>query len=127
MSNYDLSQQPAPSSCRIIDFDKAQVVPGIVNNTWILVVRGQKPCINMEVMLLPVYYIKCPEYWRWEVIGCLPGGICLPAIDNYTASHELGSAIGSEGIEVVGANQSVKIEVSGGCCDGTLEVQFAQE
>ncbi len=68
---------PQADSCRTIDFEKAEVVPGIVNNTWFLVVSGVKPYMNMKVELIPVVYITQPEYWIIEVVGCLPG-IGLP-------------------------------------------------
>jgi len=31
----------------------------------------------MGVSLVPLIYVKQPEYWGIEVIGTLPGGICL--------------------------------------------------
>ena len=50
---------------------EANVVPGIVNNTFILIVKGKKPYLNMRVLLAPLIYARQPEYWGIEVIGCL--------------------------------------------------------
>ena len=102
---------PKPSSCRLIDFEKAEVRPGIVSGTYFLIVRGTKPYMNMEVDLTPLVYVRQPEYWGIEVIGCLPGGIGLPATEPYTATLALNGTIGTQGIEVIGATRSEKISV----------------
>ena len=102
---------PKPSSCRLIDFEKAEVRPGIVSGTYILIVKGIKPYLNMQVNLVPLVYVKQPKYWGIEVIGCLPGGIGLPATEPYTAVLPLNGTIGTKGIEVIGANKSQKIPV----------------
>ena len=102
---------PQPSSYRLINFDKAEVRPGIVSGTYILIVRGMKPYLNMEVNLVPLVYIRQPEYWGIEVTGCLPGGIGLPATEPYTAILSLTGTIGTKGIEVIGASCSEKILV----------------
>ena len=111
LSLKDFEALPQPSSCRLIDFDKAEVRPGIVSGTYILIVRGIKPYLNMEVNLIPLVYIKQPEYWGIEVTGCLPGGIGIPATEPYTAVLSLTGTIGTKGIEVIGANCSEKILV----------------
>ena len=102
---------PQPSSCRLIDFDKADVFPGIVSGSYILVVKGTKPYLNMQVNLVPLVYIRQPEYWGIEVTGCLSGGIGLPATEPYTAIFALNGTIGTKGIEVIGATRSEKISV----------------
>jgi len=38
------------------------VVPGIVTNTYILIVKGKKPYLNMRVFLSPLTYVRVPEY-----------------------------------------------------------------
>jgi hypothetical protein len=65
------SKLPAPQSCRLIDFDTVKVVPGIVNGTWFLIVSGNKPYVTMRVDLSPRVYIRQPEYWGIEVVGCM--------------------------------------------------------
>ncbi len=102
---------PQPSSCRLINFDKAEVRPGIVSGTYFLIVRGTKPYLNMEVNLVPLVYVRQPEYWGIEVTGCLPGEIGLPATEPYTAILSLTGTIGTKGIEVIGATCSEKILV----------------
>ncbi|HEX8692474.1 MAG TPA: hypothetical protein VF746_08655 [Longimicrobium sp.] len=120
MSEYDIKAMPASENCRRINFEKAEVVPGIIPHTWFLVVSGTKPCINMEVSLQPLVYIRCPEYWGIEVVGCLPGGICLTATGPYSVALQLNGTIGCKGIEVLGARHSEPIEVPDGCdCNGS--------
>jgi hypothetical protein len=115
MTQFDMSAQPTPQGVRLIDFDRAEVRPGFVSGTYILIVTGSLPCINMDAGLVPVSYIRCPDYWRIEVVGSLPHGICLPAIGTLNVHLPLGGIVGSRGIEVVGATKSERIDVSGGC------------
>jgi hypothetical protein len=108
----EFEAMPKPSSCRLIDFEEAEVRPGIVSGTYILIVRGTKPYLNMEVNLTPLVYIRQPEYWGIEVIGCLPGGIGLAApTAPYIASLPLNGITGTQGIEVIGATRSEKISI----------------
>jgi hypothetical protein len=102
---------PHASSCRLIDFEAAEVRPGFVPGTFILIVRGTKPYVNMNVDLVPLVYIRQPEFWGIEVTGCLPGGIGLPATAPYTASLPLNGTIGTRGIEVIGATRTEKIDI----------------
>jgi hypothetical protein len=108
---------PHASSCRLIDFEEAEVRPGIVSGTYILIVRGIKPYLNMEVNLIPLAYIRQPEYWGIEVTGCLPGGIGVAApTAPYIASLPLNGTIGTQGIEVIGATRSEQISVPPNNC-----------
>jgi hypothetical protein len=102
---------PQPSSCRLIDFETSTVRPGIVPGTFFLTVTGQKPCLNMRVELIPLVYIAQPDYWSIEVVGCLPGGICLTAMAPYTVSIPLHGITGKKGIEVVGATRRQRHDV----------------
>src|SRR5215813_9040921 len=115
MSGTTFLQNPPSESCRRLDFDHVEIRPGFVSNTFFLIVRGTAPCINMEVSLAPLIYIRCPEYWGIEVVGCLPTGICLDAIKNYEVSISLAHITGSAGIEVIGATKREKHKVPGGC------------
>ena len=105
-----LAAAQAAQSVRRLNFTKAEVRPGIVNNTFFLIVSGTKPCLNMQVRLSPLIYIKKPEYWGIEVIGTL-SGLCLPAIAPYHVFIPLDGIIGTKGIEVIGATKSKKIKV----------------
>jgi hypothetical protein len=107
---------PQPSSIRLIDFEEAEVRPGIVSGTYILIVKGTKPYLNMKVNLIPLVYIRQPEYWGIEVIGSLPGGIGLPATAPYIASLSLNGTVGTQGIEVIGATRSEQISVPPNKC-----------
>ncbi len=103
---------PPAESCRRVSFEKVNVVPGIVTGSYVLIVEGKKPCLNMEVRLIPVIYVTQPEYWIIEVVGCVAEGICLTGIGEYNVAFDLGGNIGTEGIEVVGADSSKKIRIS---------------
>lgn len=106
----DFSKAPPSQSVKIIDFDEAKVVSGIVPNSYILIVSGTKPYVNMTVELSPLVYVRQPEYWGIEVVGSLPG-IGLPATAPYTVSLPLDGILGTKGIEVIGANKQAKIDV----------------
>ncbi|HEV2835017.1 MAG TPA: hypothetical protein VGW58_06860 [Pyrinomonadaceae bacterium] len=101
---------PTPSSVRLINFTRAEVRPGFLPDTWILIVSGTKPYLNMTVQLVPLIYIRRPEFWGIEVVGTLPG-IGLPATAPYTVTLQLDSVLGTKGIEVIGANKRQKIYV----------------
>ncbi len=102
---------PQPQSCRVIDFEHAEVrVLESLPLQYLLVVSGIKPCINMKVDLVPLVYIQQPEFWGIEVVGCLPGGICLPALASYSVDL-LNPPLGTRGIEVIGATQSERFEI----------------
>jgi len=107
LTNMDpeFARQPVPESVRLIDFERAEVRPGFLPGTYILVVSGTKPYLNMQVTLSPLVYVRQPEYWGIEVIGSLPG-IGLPTLTPYTVSLPLDGIQGSLGIEVIGANQT---------------------
>ena len=102
---------PSSASVRLIDFDRAEVVGGFVSGTYFLVVSGTKPYVNMLVELSPLVYVRQPEYWGIEVIGSLPG-FGLPAEAPYSVSIPLDGIIGTEGIEVIGANKRERIPVT---------------
>jgi len=102
---------PTPESCRIINFDSARVVTLRTQPPrHVLVVSGEKPYFNMEVSLSPLVYIRQPEYWGIEVVGCLPE-VGLPVVTPYVVHHDLDGTIGTCGIEVIGAGRSEKIDI----------------
>lgn len=104
---------PTPTSVRLINFTRAEVRPGFLPNTWILIVSGTKPYANMTVRLSPLIYIRRPEYWGIEVIGSLPG-IGIPVTAPYTVSMQVDQTLGTKGIEVIGASRRKKILVPPG-------------
>jgi len=98
-------------SCRVIDFDTAQIITLKTSPPrHVLIVSGVKPYLNMEVSLTPLVYIQQPDYWGIEVVGCLPE-IGLPATAPYTVRLDLAGTIGKQGIEVIGAKRSEKINI----------------
>ncbi len=112
-SDRALLDAPTSDAARLIDFETAKVVPGFINDTWILVVTGTKPYLNMKVELVPMIYIDRPEYWKIEIVGILPG-IGLPALGPYATHLDLTGVTGTRGIELVGATKSLKIDVPPG-------------
>ena len=105
-----LESLPQPSTCRIIDFKTAEVVPGFIPKTYFLIVSGEKPMVSMKVDLVPLIYIKQPEYWGIEVVACQTG-IGLPMVAPYHVSLDISHLLGTAGIEVIGASTTKKIKV----------------
>jgi hypothetical protein len=115
MANF--AEGRAPQNCKVIDFEQAEVFPGFMPDTWFLRVQGKKPCLNMDVSLVPLVYVKCPDFWGIEVVGCLKGN-CIPTVGTFDETIPLTGITGYEGIEVIGASASKKFKVSGGCSQG---------
>lgn len=103
-------EAPVSESSRLIAFEEAKVIQGIVPDRYILIVSGMKPYLNMDVILIPRIYIRQPEYWGIEVVGLLHG-IGLPALAPYHVSLPLDGLLGTQGIEVIGANRSERFGV----------------
>ncbi|MFO1110324.1 MAG: hypothetical protein U1E61_14145 [Bradyrhizobium sp.] len=101
---------PVTSVCRLIDFTNAEVRPGFITNTYILIVSGAKPWLTMKVELHPLIYVRQPEYWGIEVVGCL-SGIGLPAMTPYHVSMDISHVRGTKGIEVIGAHSRKQIDI----------------
>jgi hypothetical protein len=110
---------PKAGSHRLIDFEQASVVtdrPPAFPPQF-LMVSGRKPYANMWVDLVPLVYVKRPEYWGIEVVGRLPLGIGLPSEEahhgvTYDVTIPLYSGLtGTKGIEIIGATRSERIEV----------------
>ena len=96
-------------SCRLVDFEVADLQQLMTEPpTYFMLVSGTKPCLNMRVDLVPRTYIDVPEYWGIEVVGCVPSGLCLPALAPYTASLT-NPPMGTKGIEIIGAQHRKKI------------------
>jgi hypothetical protein len=107
---HEFARKPASQSVRLIDFDRAEVHPGFLPETYILIVSGTKPYVTMEVRLSPLVYVRQPEYWGIEVLGSLPG-MGLPVLAPYTVCLPLSGIIGTIGIEVIGANKKKQIAI----------------
>ena len=106
----EFSALPKAESCRLIDFARCEVRPGFLPDTYILIVSGVLPYANMRVDLVPLIYIRQPEYWEIEVVGRLRG-IGLPVLTPYTVSLPLDGVRGLHGVEVVGAKRREQLDV----------------
>jgi hypothetical protein len=105
---------PVAQSTGLVDFETAEVVSQMIYPPRpVLVVTGRKPYPSMTVELVPLMYIRQPEYWGIEVIGTGAGplgteGISVP----YAVELDLAACTGTTGVEVVGANQSKQLPVA---------------
>ena len=112
----DITSLPRATTCRLIDFERVDLLPGPSDDTYIVVVSGQKPSMNMDVRLSPLIYltdpgIDLPDYWGIEVVGCT-GGITVPALVPFVASLIVGGdrgTVGKGGIEIIGASEPRQI------------------
>jgi hypothetical protein len=107
-----LAALPPTESYRLIDFSKATIrTLESFPPQHLLVVSGYKPYLNMEVELVPVVYIRQPEYWEIEVVGRMRG--YGPAVMTpYTVTLHLGGTLGTRGVDVVGATRRLRIDVA---------------
>jgi hypothetical protein len=107
----DYQRLPQSEACRLIDFEEVDVVTlEIFPLQEVLIVSGTKPYLNMEVSLRPRTYIRQPEYWGIEVVGCLPG-FGIRALAPYTVSIRLAGIMGTKGIKVIGATRSEEMDL----------------
>jgi hypothetical protein len=107
---------PPASAFRLIDFEYADIMTlESFPPQFVLRVSGTKPIANMTVQLVPLVFIRQPEYWGIEVVGFLPE-IGLPALAPYEVSLTITPFLGTKGIEVIGASrvQRFDIDRSGG-------------
>jgi hypothetical protein len=122
MATYEsdpLQALPVAQSGRLIAFDTAQVISLMIYppRPGVLVVSGHKPYPTMRVELIPLVYIRRPEYWGIEVVG-FPRrrGRLIPAPPAagtpYTVELDLAGVIGTLGIEVIGANRTEQIPLA---------------
>lgn len=98
------------TTCRLIDFETAELRPGIIHGTYFLAVTGTKPWITMTVLLQPRIYIEKPDYWAHEVVGCM-AGIDLPVTAPYGVFADVSASMGHRGVEVVGATRSEQLDL----------------
>jgi len=113
---------PPAQSCRLIAFERADAVSLMIfpPPPPRLVVAGQKPFANMQVSLNPLRYLTRPEYWGIEVVGCMPP-IGQPAIIPYVVELDLTGIVGTQGVEVIGADRTEKIDLPSAAETGPAE------
>ncbi len=107
---HKLQARPASQTCALIDFDKAEVYVGLGGNGRFLLVTGERATVSMRVDLRPLIYVTQPEYWGVEVVGCV-SGIVLPQTAPYAETLEISAFTGTKGIEVIGANERLRIDL----------------
>ncbi|MGD9543905.1 MAG: hypothetical protein AB7F41_12395 [Methylocystis sp.] len=113
---YDFEKAPPATSWKLLSRTvggvkaKAEVRPGFVPDTYILIVSGKKPCLNMTVRLAPATYVRQPEYWEIQVTGSVPG-ICLTAIGDYHETLPLDGVRGAKGVVVKWADDSQTFDI----------------
>jgi hypothetical protein len=100
---------------RLIDFVRADAVSQMSYPPRpVLVVQGEMPYGATGVSLVPVVYISQPQYWAIQVVGTFEAGphVSQPiAAQPYSVQLDLAACTGTEGVEVIGANSTEKIEV----------------
>jgi hypothetical protein len=108
----EAAQPETAGDPRRLDFESAQVLSTrSMPPEHSLHVTGTMPYSNMQVRLVPVQeYFQQPDYWEIEVTGALDG-VGLPAETPYSVSSPLNGSVGSVGVEVVGANRRLRIDV----------------
>ncbi len=112
---------PPATSSRLIDFERAELhILESFPPQFVLAVSDVKPFLNMEVELVPLVYVRQPEYWEIEVVGRLRG-IALPALARYTATLRLDGFTGTRGVEVLGATRRERFDVPPGNTDPAAE------
>jgi Subtilisin inhibitor-like len=107
-----LRELPPAQSSKLIDFEEAEIVTlESFPPQYVLVVKGTAPVFNMRVDLVPLIYIRQPEYWGIEVVGTVPCGVVLPAERPYSVALALAGVTGTQGVEVIGASRSQQLDV----------------
>ena len=61
--------------------------------------------------LLPRYYVKRPEYWGIDLVGCVDGDVTLPATGPFLVELPLQGITGTKGVAVIGKTKVQKLEV----------------
>lgn len=112
---YSFQESSSSSSVcllpRSINDVKGQVYL-ILGESNYLAVSGYKPYINMDVELIPLTYVRRPEFWEIEVVCAVRSGILLPAVAPFsTGLLSLTEITGSKGIEIVWADEKMQIDL----------------
>jgi hypothetical protein len=106
---------PPAQSTHLINFETAEIIsPMIYPPRPMLIVTGKKPTPTMKVSLVPLTYMRRPEYWGIEVVGSpsTRGELASPPQVRptpYAVELKLDGVIGTVGIEVIGASHTEQI------------------
>jgi hypothetical protein len=77
-----------------------------------LVVMAEVPDAGLEVRFMPRRYVKQPDYWGITVMGVPTGDMSRPS-GVYEASTSVTGTLGSQGVEVIGATRTLKLDKRG--------------
>ena len=110
MGENEAARDKAPASCQLVSFEHA-VIRSREAGGPLLVVSGTAPATNMEVFLSHRVYGETPDWWGIEVVGALPGGVCLTETRHFEVAMPLEQLTGRKGIEVIGAGVKLRLMV----------------
>lgn len=110
LAGVEFNFEEPTTTCGLMAYTKATIRPGFIKDTWFLVVSGTKTWSNIQVSLNPMIYVRKPEYWEIEVVGCI-SGVGVPTEEPYIVTIPLEGITGHKGIEVVGAMKREKFIV----------------
>jgi len=105
---------PQPGECRDADFTEASVdARPSPSNPFrsVLTVSGVLGNSRYQARLVPVTYVRQPEYWLIQVRACAVGDVGSPVETPYKVSLDLTGVLGTQGIEVAGATRRQRIDV----------------
>jgi hypothetical protein len=101
---------------RLINFERADAITTMMYPPHpVLVVSGQTPVPGMDVALVPVMYVSQPEYWAIQVVGSVSDAPRpmqpIAGGSPYRVELALTGVTGTKGVDVVGADQTERIDV----------------
>jgi heat shock protein HslJ len=108
------STPPRNGACHDIDFIEAVVDSRPTSSTeprYVLTVSGVLGNTREQAHLIPVTYVRQPEYWRIEVVSCTRADIGAPVETPFKISLDVTNTLGTQGIEVTGPTRSQRIDV----------------
>ncbi|CAG1010427.1 hypothetical protein BURK2_04034 [Burkholderiales bacterium] len=96
---------PCAQTCRRVDFDRVEILPGRVPGTLVLAVSGIAPWADLRVSLERLSFESAQDFAPFEVVGRL-SGVALPAMIDFCVVLPISALEGQEGIEILGATRS---------------------
>lgn len=105
----DLSERfddlPCAQTCRRVDFDRVEILPGQVGGSLVLAVSGIAPWADLRVSLERLGFESDQDFAAFELVGRL-SGVALPAMIDFCVVLLISAFEGREGIEIFGATRS---------------------
>jgi hypothetical protein len=97
-------------TCRPVEFASAKV--SSATGRYVLTVSGTLRSISDRARLVPVTYVRQPEYWSVTVQECGGPGAGMGALGPYTVSLDVTNTLGTRGVQVIGANHAQNIDLA---------------